>query len=67
MRIRSDLDGVVYAHTPDGVVCLKAGDAIPEGVEVGDHLAEKTTESKESDGAGSKPRRGRPPRSTTDD
>ncbi|CQD15734.1 hypothetical protein BN970_03309 [Mycolicibacterium conceptionense] len=64
MKIRSDLEGVVYVHTAGGgVACLKAGDTVPDGVEVGDHLTEKTTESKESDGAGDKPRRGRPPRS----
>lgn len=34
-KIRDDLVGVV--HLPDGRV-LKAGDEVPEGVEVGDHL-----------------------------
>lgn len=38
MKIRSDLDGVVYAQSEGGVVCLSAGDTVPDGVEVGDHL-----------------------------
>ena len=36
MRIRSDLVGVVYV---EGLV-LRAGDTIPDGVTVGDHLLE---------------------------
>ncbi len=38
MRIRSDLEGVVYAHGREGVVTLAAGDTVPDGVEVGEHL-----------------------------
>jgi hypothetical protein len=40
MRIRSDLFGVVYAHLGDGVVRLTAGDPVPEGAQVGEHLAD---------------------------
>lgn len=36
MKIRDDLEGVVHV---DGKV-LAAGDTIPDGVEVGDHLIE---------------------------
>lgn len=38
MRIRSDLKGVVYAQSEGGVVCLSAGDTVPDGVDVGEHL-----------------------------
>lgn len=63
MRIRSDLDGVVYVRTTGGdVACLKAGDTVPDGVDVGDHLAEK-----ESDGAGVKRGRRSAPRPDADD
>lgn len=48
MQIRGDLDGVVYVA---GMV-LAAGDTIPDGVTVGDHLIEK-----EKAGAASKSRR----------
>ncbi len=48
--IRSDLVGVVFIQTDGGdVVRLSAGDEIPEGVVVGDHLiateAEPVTEA----------------------
>lgn len=36
MRIRSDLVGVVYVES----LVLRAGDTIPDGVTVGDHLFE---------------------------
>ena len=36
MRIRSDLVGVVYVES----LVLRAGDTIPDGVTVGDHLLE---------------------------
>lgn len=41
-RIKSDLEGVVHVYQ-DGVLLpqpLAAGDEVPEGVEVGDHLLE---------------------------
>lgn len=50
MRIRSDLVGVVYVQTSGGVVCLEAGDTVPDGVDVGEHLtseAEEPTEQPE--------------------
>lgn len=66
MKIRSDLEGVVYVRTPDGsVACLAAGDTVPDGVTVGDHLT--ATEPKESDGAGVKRGRRSTPRPATDD
>ena len=39
MRIRSDLVGVVYVES----LVLRAGDTIPDGVTVGDHLLEPET------------------------
>ncbi len=48
MRIRSDLEGVVYAQSEGGVVCLEAGDTVPDGVEIGEHL---TTEPEDLDDA----------------
>jgi hypothetical protein len=68
MKIRDDLEGVVYVQTEEGVVVLKGGDTIPSGVELGEHLTKKDdakkSESAEEDAdAGSKPRRGRPARS----
>lgn len=63
MKIRDDLEGVVYVHTAGGgVACLKAGDTVPDGAEVGDHLTEK-----DSDGAGVKRGRRSTPRPSTDD
>ena len=44
MRIREDLEGVVIAYTEDGTVTLSAGDEIPDGVAVGDHLTEAAPE-----------------------
>lgn len=71
MKIRDDLDGVVHVHTVGGVVVLSAGDTVPDGVEVGDHLtseaAAKPAEKEDEDGAGVKPRRGRPSRSVAND
>ena len=37
-KIRPDLVGVVTITTEAGVVILAAGDQIPDGIEVGDHL-----------------------------
>ncbi|MEJ9078589.1 hypothetical protein WKY82_09230 [Gordonia malaquae] len=48
MRIRDDLEGVVYVA---GVV-LAAGDTIPDGVTVGDHLTVK----EQTSGTARKPR-----------
>lgn len=40
-RIRADLDGSVFLHKPDGTfTVLVAGDEVPKGAEVGDHLLE---------------------------
>ncbi|WP_165242129.1 hypothetical protein [Corynebacterium lizhenjunii] len=52
MKIRDDLDGTVYVHTPDGVVVLAAGDEVPDGgrvdavLVVGAKPAAKATASK---------------------
>jgi hypothetical protein len=43
-KVRDDFEGVV--HLPDQGLVLKAGDEIPEGVEVGDHLVDSPKESK---------------------
>jgi hypothetical protein len=67
MKIRDDLEGVVHVRTLGGVVVLKAGDTVPDGVEVGDHLTGKAAPAKESEDAGVKPRRGRPARPATTD
>jgi len=40
-KIRDDLEGVVYVEVDSQRVELKAGDDIPEGVELGDHLLAK--------------------------
>lgn len=60
--IRSDLVGVVFVSTEGGdVLRLAAGDAIPEGVTVGDHLiaakakAEAVAQPIGSDGTGDNP------------
>lgn len=34
MRIRDDLVGSVYVHTPKGTVMLVAGDQVPDGVRI---------------------------------
>ncbi|MGW8565661.1 Rho termination factor N-terminal domain-containing protein [Isoptericola sp. NPDC055881] len=40
-KIRDDLDGVVYAYDEGGAtVRLAAGDEVPTGVTVGDHLTD---------------------------
>lgn len=59
MKIRADLEGVVHV----GNVVLAAGDTIPDGVVVGEHLIEK-----EAAGGSTGKRRGRAstPRSTSD-
>lgn len=71
MKIRDDLEGVVYLTTEEGVVVLKAGDTLPSGAEVGEHLTKKDEPKKsetvkEDADAGSKPRRGRPARAGSD-
>lgn len=48
MKIRSDLEGVVYVQTEGGVACLAAGDTVPDGVDIGEHL---TTEPEDLDTA----------------
>lgn len=40
-KIRADLVGVVFVYVDDAPVQLGAGDDIPEGAEVGDHLLEQ--------------------------
>lgn len=63
MQIRKDLVGTTHVHLPGGgVVVLLAGDTVPDGVEVGDHLIEKG----EADGTGVKRGRGRTPRPTAE-
>lgn len=58
MKIRADLEGVVHV----GDVVLAAGDTIPAGVTVGDHLTEGT-----AGGDTGKPRRrGSTSRATSD-
>lgn len=55
VKIRDDLEGVVYPYTSDGItlgIALRAGDDVPAGVVVGEHLlAAGATEEPESDGA----------------
>ncbi|QMU19347.1 hypothetical protein [Gordonia rubripertincta] len=58
-KIRDDLEGVVYVAN----VVLKAGDTIPDGVEVGDHLT-ATAPAKSS---GSSSKGGRPRRASSND
>lgn len=66
MKIRGDLDGVVYVRLPDGgVACLQAGDTVPDGVTVGDHLTNDGVEGKDSD-AGQPRRRRNPTRPPAD-
>lgn len=44
--IRTDLIGVTTVNDPDGgILILSAGDEIPEGVTVGDHLIAEADES----------------------
>ena len=52
--IRSDLEGVVHAHLHDGTlnaVVLGAGDVVPDGVVVGDHLIAPEQDDVETSGA----------------
>lgn len=66
MQIRKDLVGTTHVHLPGGgVVVLWAGDTVPEGVIVGEHLIE--LEKGAGDGAGVKRGRGRPARPAADD
>lgn len=59
--IRTDLIGVTTATDPDGgALILAAGDEIPEGVTVGDHLiAEAAAEIPEGDAVKPQARRRR--------
>lgn len=69
MKIRGDLDGVVYVHAAGGgLVVLSAGDTVPDGVQVGEHLVEDgpKSESKDYDGAGVKRGRRSAPRPDPD-
>ena len=38
--IRADLDGSVFVHGDQGSVPLVAGDVVPAGVELGEHVLE---------------------------
>lgn len=58
-RIRSDLVGVVCAYVDDAPVVLKAGDEVPEGAEVGDHIIDPVAGDEVPEGAPTKPARGR--------
>lgn len=52
MKIRPDLDGVVTAYDEDGkTYTLKAGDEVPDGVTVGDHVTEPASGDEAADGA----------------
>lgn len=63
MKIRSDLQGVVYALLEGGgVAVLAAGDTIPDGATIGEHLTEGHEPAKESDDAGVKRGRRSTPR-----
>lgn len=57
-KIRDDLDGVVLQYGEDGELhTLRAGDDVPDGVFVGDHLtAAPDRDEPEPDGTPSKPR-----------
>lgn len=44
--IRRDLDGVVYVDVAGSRVILRAGDEVPAGVTVGDHLVDSTPQPK---------------------
>lgn len=37
-NIRDDLRGVVYVHTPQGSIKLRAGDAVPKGAKIDKHF-----------------------------
>lgn len=58
MKIRADLEGVVYV----GGHVLAAGDDVPAGVTVGDHLLEKGA----SGGTGKRRGRASTPRASSD-
>lgn len=59
-KIRDDLDGVVYVRAGADVVTLRAGDDVPEGVDVADHLVA-------GDEAPDPKRRGRPAKASDDE
>lgn len=41
-KIRTDLDGVVWVEVNGDRVALAAGDDVPDGIAVGDHLVAPT-------------------------
>lgn len=43
--IRDDLDGVVYVDVAGTRVMLRAGDEVPDGVTVGDHLLDRSDDA----------------------
>lgn len=45
MKIRSDLEGVVFVHVPGDVVMLSAGDVVPDGAAIDSDLIEKEASS----------------------
>ena len=49
-KIRDDLEGVVYVEVDSQRRELKAGDDVPEGVELGAHLLAKGDDSGSSHG-----------------
>lgn len=52
MKIRTDLEGVVTAYGEDEALhVLKAGDEVPDGVTVGDHVTEPASGDEAADGA----------------
>lgn len=51
-KIRDDFEGVTFVRTADGDVVLKAGDKIPKGVVVGDHLLAVKASAVESENTG---------------
>lgn len=40
MKIKSDLVGVIVVQVADRLIVLKAGDDVPEGVCLGEHVLE---------------------------
>ena len=69
-RIKADLVGVVYVYGPDGSALpepLAAGDDVPEGVTVGDHLLDaKAKDAGETTASSTaKPAAARKPSGTT--
>jgi hypothetical protein len=51
-KIRKDLEGVVVAAGAYGeAVILRAGDKVPDGIEVGDHVLQKKPGTAQDDGS----------------